>query len=98
LVSRTFIWNVLEGCIFCWRNNFGRVLITHLTATYLGETSPNLLNLTKTWNVISSFLRTHIGEYAMPSLVAGLWVGAASHTFTDMAGTFIKSGKVEDFI
>jgi uncharacterized metal-binding protein len=73
-------------------------LITHLFATYYGETSPNLLDVMKTWQLIGNFLRTNIGDYAMPSLLVGLWIGAASHTFTDMAGTFIKHGKVEDFL
>jgi hypothetical protein len=29
---------------------------------------------------------------------AGLWSGAASHTFADMAGTYIKTGRSGGFL
>jgi uncharacterized metal-binding protein len=73
-------------------------LASYIYATYIGGDLPNLLQMTKTWQTIGDLIRTNIGDYAMPSLLIGLWLGAASHTFTDMAGTFIKHGKVEDFL
>ena len=73
-------------------------LITHFLTIYWGESSPNLLDVTKTWQLIRNILRTNIGDYALVAMLIGLWIGAASHTFTDMAGTFIKHGKVEDFL
>jgi uncharacterized metal-binding protein len=67
-------------------------------AAYIGGDLPNLLQITKTWQPIGEFVRTNIGDYAMPSLFLGLWLGAASHTVTDMAGTFLKTGRVTDFL
>ena len=67
-------------------------------ATYIGGDLPNLFQITKTWQPIGDFIRLNIGDYAMPSLFLGLWLGAASHTFTDMAGTFIKTGRVTEFL
>jgi uncharacterized metal-binding protein len=31
-------------------------------------------------------------------MFAGLWIGAASHTLTDIAGSFIKTGRITDFL
>ncbi len=73
-------------------------LISYVYATYAGGDLPNLLQMTKTWQGIGDFIRTNIGDYAMPSLLVGLWLGAASHTFTDMAGTFIKTGRITEFL
>jgi uncharacterized metal-binding protein len=70
----------------------------YIYATYTGGDLPNLLQMTKTWSLIGDFVRTNIGEYFLPSLFIGLWLGAASHTFTDMAGTFIKSGRITEFL
>ena len=64
----------------------------------MGGDLPNLLAMTKTWESIGNLVRSNIGDYAMPSLLLGLWLGAASHTMTDMAGTFIKTGKVGEFL
>jgi uncharacterized metal-binding protein len=73
-------------------------LISYIYATYTGGDLPNLLQITKTWQNIGDFIRINIGDYAMPSLFVGLWLGAASHTFTDMAGTFVKTGRITEFL
>ncbi len=73
-------------------------VFSYIYATYTGGDLPNLLQITKTWQLIGDFIRTNLGDYAMPSLLIGLWLGAASHTFTDMAGTFIKTGRITEFL
>ena len=73
-------------------------LALYFYAAYTDGDLPNLLQITKTWMPIGEFIRTNIGDYAMPSLFAGLWLGAASHTFADIAGTFIKTGRVTEFL
>jgi uncharacterized metal-binding protein len=73
-------------------------LVSYIYATYTGGDLPNLLQMTKTWQGIGEYSRNYFGDYAIVPLIIGLWIGAASHTFTDMAGTFVKSGKVEDFL
>jgi uncharacterized metal-binding protein len=47
---------------------------------------------------LGEVFRVRVGETLAVSIFIGLWVGAASHTFTDMAGTFIKTGKVSRFL
>ncbi len=73
-------------------------LILYFFAAFDGRDLPNLMQITKTWQPIGEFIRLNIGEYAMPSMFIGLWLGAASHTITDMAGTFIKTGRVTEFL
>ncbi|MEZ5424874.1 MAG: metal-binding protein [Pyrinomonadaceae bacterium] len=73
-------------------------LITFLVTVYLGGDLPGLVEYTKAWGEIGLYIRTHFGEYALPALFIGLWLGAASHTFTDLAGTFIKTGRIGEFL
>ncbi len=73
-------------------------LALYAYAAYSGGDLPNLLQITKTWQPIRDFVQLNMGEHALSSLFLGLWIGAASHTATDMAGTFIKTGRVTDFL
>ncbi len=65
-----------------------------LYETYTGGDLPNLWEFTKAWQQIGEYTRRQCGEYVFVSVFAGLWFGAASHTLTDMAGTYIKHGKI----
>ncbi len=69
-------------------------LLTFIIVFYTGGDLPNLMEFTKTWINVGDFARQNFGEYAFPSLFIGLWLGAASHTLTDMAGSFIKHGRI----
>lgn len=69
-----------------------------LYAFYTNGNLPDLLEFTKTWGLIGETVRLHLGENFFLSVFIGLWLGAASHTLTDMAGSFIKHGRVKDFI
>lgn len=62
-----------------------------------GGDLPSLFEFTKTWQGIGVFVRSNFGQYAFPAVFVGLWLGAASHTLTDMAGSFIKTGKITEF-
>lgn len=46
------------------------------------------------WQPIGAFTRETFGQNFPILIFVGLWLGAASHTFTDMAGTFIKTGRM----
>jgi uncharacterized metal-binding protein len=70
----------------------------YLFALYNGGDLPNLFEFTKTWREIGDYVRANVGENAFPSVFAGLWLGAASHTLTDIAGTFVKTGRVSEFL
>ena len=73
-------------------------LAVYLIAVYTDGDLPNLLEFTKTWQQIGEFVRTNVGENAFPSVFFGLWLGAASHTLTDMAGSFFKTGRIMEFL
>ena len=72
--------------------------ISYIFATYSGGTIPSLVEFTKTWVLIGEFVRQNFGENAFLSLFIGLWLGAASHTLTDMAGSFMKHGRIMEFL
>ncbi len=69
-------------------------LLTFILTFYAGGDLPNLMEFTKAWINVGDFARQNFGEDAFPSLFIGLWLGAASHTLTDMAGSFIKHGRI----
>ncbi len=73
-------------------------VITYFLAAYAGGTVPNLMDFAQTWRQIGEYVRSNFGEYAFASTFIGLWLGAASHTLTDIAGTFIKTGRVSEFL
>ena len=73
-------------------------LAVYLFEIYRGGTVPNLLEFAKTWRNIGEYVRGDLGEYAFPAVFIGLWLGAASHTLTDMAGSFIKHGRIMEFL
>lgn len=72
--------------------------VTFLVITYLGDEVPGLFEFTGSWQGIGSYIRTHFGPYVFPAVFVGLWLGAASHTVTDMAGSFIKTGRLGEFL
>jgi uncharacterized metal-binding protein len=73
-------------------------LITFLYCIYLGGDIPHLFEFTKSWQQIGEFIRISFGEYAFYAGFTGLWLGAASHTLADIIGTFLKTGKVGEFL
>jgi uncharacterized metal-binding protein len=73
-------------------------LAAYLFALYSGARPADLFDIAKVWQPIGRFTRERFGEHALALLFVGLWLGAASHTFTDMAGSFIKSGRVAKFL
>jgi uncharacterized metal-binding protein len=73
-------------------------VIVYAYAIYTGGDLPRLAEFTKVWIDLGNYIRANVGEYFLPSVFIGLWIGAASHTLTDMAGTFIKTGRVTEFL
>jgi uncharacterized metal-binding protein len=73
-------------------------LATFLVSIYLGGDIPQLFEFTKSWQQIGEFVRSNFGEYTFYWMFAGLWIGAASHTLTDIAGSFIKTGRITEFL
>lgn len=72
--------------------------LAYIFAAYTGGDLPRIMEFAQSWKQIGAFINTNIGAYALPSTFIGLWLGAASHTFTDMAGSFIKTGRITEFL
>jgi uncharacterized metal-binding protein len=75
--------------------SFGAVF---LYAFYTHGALPDLFEFTKSWGMIGEFVRVNFGENFFSAVFIGLWLGAASHTLTDMAGSFIKHGRITEFL
>lgn len=73
-------------------------MAAYIYAAYSGGKLPNLLELPRVWQPVGQFIRTNFGEHFLSAIFIGLWLGAASHTFTDMAGSFIKTGRIAKFL
>lgn len=67
-------------------------------ASYTGVSVPGWADLERVWRSIGEFISQTLGEYFLLFVFAGLWLGAASHTVTDMAGSFIRTGRVAKFL
>ena len=70
----------------------------YLYALYSGGKVPGLADIRVVWQPVGSFVRANFGDHFLPLSFLGLWLGAASHTFTDMAGSFVKTGRVAKFL
>jgi len=74
-------------------------LSAYIYATYMGGRIPKPSDIPIVWNPISRLVNSYLGgsDFYLLSFI-GVWFGAASHTFTDLAGSFIKTGRVAKFL
>jgi len=73
-------------------------LAVYVYTAYSGGKLAGFNEFTGAWRQIGRFTRDNFGEFFLLFVFLGLWLGAASHTFTDMAGSFIKTGRVAKFL
>lgn len=73
-------------------------LAVYAATAFDGGSPPSLMAVTESWRMIGAYTRENFGEHAFAAVFIGLWVGAASHTLTDMAGSFIKTGRITEFL
>ncbi|MBA3694169.1 MAG: hypothetical protein H0W77_12155 [Acidobacteria bacterium] len=52
----------------------------------------------KAWQNVGEYVRADFGEFVFLYVFIGLWLGAASHTLTDIAGSFVKTGRITEFL
>ncbi len=69
-----------------------------VVAAYTGGHFPNVDDIIAVWRPVGGWCRRIFGTNFGAVFFVGIWLGAASHTFTDMAGSFIKTGKVAKFL
>lgn len=72
-------------------------LLVYVYGIYSDGILPSFLDISSIWQPIGEFMRANFGKHFLPAVFAGLWLGAASHTFTDMAGSFVKTGRIAKF-
>ena len=68
--------------------------IGYVWAWYSGGQLPSWSAIFSTWQSIGQTVYRVFGEAALIWALIGIWLGAASHTFTDLAGTYIRTGRV----
>jgi len=60
----------------------------------LGRELPDAFSFIREWRTVGEFIRSEFGSEILPAVFIGMWTGAASHTLTDIAGTYIKTGRI----
>ncbi len=73
-------------------------LIAFLFAAYTKGEIPQFVEFVQMWSRIGDLARQNLGQNIFYFIFAGLWLGAASHTITDMAGSYVKTGRIMEFL
>lgn len=73
-------------------------LAAFVVAAYSGGTIPDLKAFVEAWYTMGNYARANFGSNILVAIFVGMWIGAASHTFTDMAGSYVKTGRVTEFL
>jgi len=68
-------------------------VIAYAYGAYAGGELPGFSDLAHVWAQVRVYAERLLGEYGIVGLFVGMWSGAASHTLTDIAGTFVKTGR-----
>ncbi len=66
----------------------------YIAASIFGVNLPDIFAFAREWATAGDLIRSVFGNQLLPAIFAGMWLGAASHTFTDLAGTYIKTGRI----
>lgn len=69
-----------------------------IRALLTGESLTDPNDIVRVWQPIGEFIHRWFGDNFLLTVFVGLWLGAASHTFTDMADSFIKTGRIAKFL
>jgi uncharacterized metal-binding protein len=67
-------------------------------SAFSGGDLPQTAEIADAWRRIGSTMRDTAGFLPILSAFVGLWLGAASHTVTDIAASYIKTGRVGEFL
>lgn len=81
----------------------GALTAAAICAAYLGSLvldyeMPAIADFARSWQAIGDATRANLGMQFAPAVFLGMWMGAASHTMTDLAGSYIKTGRVTEFL
>lgn len=73
-------------------------LIFFAAASIMGGEVPGVSAFAEAWQRIGNFMRGTFGINLLPAVFLGMWIGAASHTVADMTGSYVKTGRVMEFL
>jgi uncharacterized metal-binding protein len=77
-------------------------LIAFLTAlasaVYFHGAWPDIVSIAQEWRRLGEFISRYLGQYFAWLVFFGLWLGGLSHSLTDIAGTYVKTGKVKGML
>ena len=97
--SHGLIFGTLFRVVYCMGVlTIATFLVIVVAASISGGDAPGVSAFTEAWQRIGEFIRDTFGRNILPAVFVGMWIGAASHTFADMAGSYIKTGRVMDFL
>lgn len=70
-------------------------LLTCAVAVYRNNALPDLMLLTQEWQRFGELISTYLGPNFALLIFIGLWLGGLAHSLTDIAGTYVKTGKLK---
>jgi uncharacterized metal-binding protein len=73
-------------------------LVTYMYASYAGGRLPRVWEFPKIWANLGEYSTSVSGRHGVIYLFVGMWVGAASHTLADLIGSYVKTGRVTEFL
>ncbi len=73
-------------------------LCTYVYTMITGAQLPALWDFPRVWARLRLYSDLALGPHGPLGLFIGMWIGAASHTFTDLAGSYVKTGRVTEFL
>jgi uncharacterized metal-binding protein len=70
-------------------------LTVTISAFYTNGTAPDIVVFSSEWQRLGELISSYLGANFAWLIFFGLWLGGLSHTLTDIAGTYVKTGKVK---
>ncbi len=97
--SHGLIFGTLFRVVYCMGVlTLAAFLVLVVAASILGGEVPGVSVFAQVWQRIGDFMRGTFSTNILAAVFLGMWIGAASHTFADMAGTYVKTGRVTEFL
>ncbi len=73
------------------------VLMVAYTTLAGGEIS-TVWDFPRAWSTLRRYSDVVLGPGGLTAIFVGMWLGAASHTVTDLAGSYVKTGRVSELL
>lgn len=70
-------------------------MIAYAWTAFSDDAVPDIRGFAAAWRTVADMAHKYLGENFLLLSFVGIWLGAASHTFSDIAITYIKTGRVD---